>query len=157
MPEKAKYRFYREQQLFCDMDTAWAFFSSPHNLSRITPRELKFTVLNNPTENIFEGMVINYKVSPLFGIPLSWRTKITHVENHKSFIDFQEKGPYKMWSHLHEFISNSKGVLMKDTVDYELPLGILGNIAHFLFVKKKLDFIFDHRFQVLEKCFNKKH
>jgi hypothetical protein len=44
---------------------------------------------------------------------------------------------------------------MKDTVDYELPFGFLGKIAHLLFVKKKLADIFDFRYSVLEKLFNK--
>ncbi len=42
---------------------------------------------------------------------------------------------------------------MKDTIDYELPVGFLGEIAHSLFVKKKLEYIFDYRFRVLSKLF----
>lgn len=40
---------------------------------------------------------------------------------------------------------------MKDTIDYELPMGFLGEIAHSFFVKKKLEHIFDYRYGVLEK------
>lgn len=151
-----KHRLYREQQLNCDIETAWDFFSSPKNLSKITPKDMGFTVLTDyNSEQITEGMVIDYIVSPLLKVPLKWRTKITHVEPNKSFTDFQEKGPYKYWNHFHEFIPNKDGVLMKDTVDYELPFGFLGKIAHLLFVKKKLAHIFDFRYSVLEKLFNK--
>ena len=76
------------------------------------------------------------------------------METNKCFIDFQEKGPYKYWNHLHEFIPNKNGVLMKDTVDYVLPFGLLGKMAHLLFVKKKLENIFNFRYIVLEKLFN---
>lgn len=152
-----KYQLYREQQLDCDLETAWEFFSSPHNLSRITPKDMGFIVLSkNLSPSIFPGMIIDYTVSPLLGIPLKWRTKITHVDPLKSFVDYQVKGPYKLWNHFHEFIPNDKGVLMKDTVDYELPLGFLGTIAHSLFVKNKLNQIFDHRYVVLDKMFNNK-
>ncbi len=151
-----KHRLYREQQLNCDIETAWDFFSCPKNLSKITPKNMGFTVLTDyNSEQITEGMVIDYIVSPLLKVPLKWRTRITHVEPNKSFIDFQEKGPYKYWNHFHEFIPNKDGVLMKDTVDYELPYGFLGKIAHRLFVKKKLAHIFDFRYSVLEKLFNK--
>ncbi len=151
-----KHRLYREQQLNCDIETAWDFFSCPKNLSKITPKDMGFTVLTDyNTEQITEGMVIDYIVSPLLKVPLKWRTRITHVEPNKSFTDFQEKGPYKYWNHFHEFIPNKDGVLMKDTVDYELPFGFLGKIAHRLFVKKKLAHIFDFRYSVLEKLFNK--
>lgn len=150
-----KHRLYREQQLNCDIETAWSFFSSPMNLSKITPENMGFTVLSDyNSEQITEGMVIDYTVSRLLKVPLRWRTRITHVEPNKNFIDFQEKGPYKYWNHFHEFIPNKGGVLMKDTVDYELPFGFLGKMAHRLFVKKKLADIFDFRYGVLEKLFN---
>ena len=151
-----KHRLYREQQLNCDIQTAWDFFSSPKNLSKITPKDMGFTVLSDyNSEQITEGMAIDYIVSPLLKVPLKWRTRITHVEPNISFTDFQEKGPYKYWNHFHEFIPNKDGVLMKDTVDYELPFGFLGKIAHRLFVKKKLAHIFDFRYSVLENLFNK--
>jgi len=150
-----RYKLYREQQLTCDLATAWAFFSSPMNLSEITPKEMGFVVTSDcDQQEIFEGMIIDYLVSPILRFPLKWKTKITQVEKNKSFTDFQLKGPYAYWDHFHEFIPNEKGVLMKDRVDYELPLGILGTIAHRIFVKKKLERIFDYRYQVLEELFN---
>lgn len=149
------YRLSRSQQLHCDGDTAWKFFSSPYNLSRITPQDMKFLVLTElPDEPIYEGMTIDYKVTPLLGIPMRWRTRITQVDAGKSFTDFQEKGPYKLWNHFHEFIPNEQGVLIKDTVDYELPMGFLGKIAHTVMVQKKLQHIFDYRHRVLAQLFN---
>lgn len=150
-----RHQLYREQQLNCDIETAWRFFSSPDNLSKITPGDMGFKVMSDyGGEQIFEGMVIYYIVSPLLKIPLKWKTRITYVKINESFTDFQEKGPYKYWNHLHEFIPNEGGVLMKDTVEYELPLGILGDIAHRFFVKNKLAHIFDFRHDILEKMFN---
>ncbi|SHH61501.1 Ligand-binding SRPBCC domain-containing protein [Chryseobacterium oranimense] len=152
-----KHRLIREQQLNCDRATAWKFFSSANNLSEITPKDMNFVVLTAmENDEIYEGMLIDYYVSPLFGIKMKWQTEIIKVDFQRSFIDFQKKGPYKLWHHHHEFIPNEKGVLMKDTVDYELPLGFLGEIAHAVFVKKKLEYIFDYRYAVLEKMFNKK-
>lgn len=151
------HKLYREQQLNCDIKTAWEFFSSANNLSKITPKEMNFIVLTEMTEDeIFEGMIIDYYISPVFGIKMKWKTEITQVDFQKSFTDFQKKGPYKLWNHHHEFIINDKGVLMKDSVDYELPLGFLGEIAHKLFVKKKLEHVFSYRYKVLEERFNKK-
>lgn len=152
------YRLYREQQLNCNIEKAWDFFSSPHNLSEITPESMSFVVLSEiNNEPIFEGMEIDYTVSPILGIPMRWKTVISQVEDYKSFTDFQKKGPYKYWNHFHEFIPNEKGVLMKDTVDYELPIGMLGKIAHQLFVKEKLKSIFDFRYSILNDLFNDKH
>lgn len=151
------YQLYREHQLNCDLETAWDFFSSPLNLERITPKDMAFTVLSkNLPAQIHQGMIIDYTVSPILGIKLPWKTIISQVEFQKYFTDFQAEGPYKLWNHFHEFIPNEQGVLMKDTVDYELPLGILGEIAHQVFVKNKLNSIFNYRYEILEEIFNSK-
>ncbi|RZK48221.1 MAG: hypothetical protein EOO99_10955 [Pedobacter sp.] len=151
-----KYTLFREQQLYVDVENAWAFFSSPYNLAKITPQDMGFTVLSTQNQGeIYEGMLIDYTVSPLFGIPLRWTTKITQVNPLVSFTDFQLKGPYKYWHHFHEFIPNEQGVLMRDTVEYELPFGILGDIAHRVLVKQKLAQIFNYRHQILEGLFSK--
>ncbi|MHC5202486.1 SRPBCC family protein [Myroides sp. LJL119] len=151
-----KYQLYREQQLNCSLQTAWEFFSTPNNLSKITPSDLRLTVLNDfKDEPIFQGMLISYTVSPICNIPLTWVTKITQVDKLKSFTDFQAKGPYKYWNHFHEFVENQHGVLVKDTVDYQLPFGFVGTLAHDVLVKKKLESIFDFRQVVLDQFFNK--
>ena len=152
-----RYHLYREQQLNCNIEEVWDFFSSPLNLSKITPQDMKFTVLSDLKNTpIYEGMEIDYLVSPVLGIPLKWKTKITQVNYQKSFTDLQAKGPYRYWNHYHEFIENDKGVLMKDSVDYELPFGFLGKLAHSLFVHKRLKSIFEFRFHFLEEYFNQK-
>ena len=149
------YKLKREQQLNCSVESAWNFFSSPHNLSRITPKDMGFVVLSDlPEGAIYKGMIIDYTVSPVLGIPLKWQTEITAVNYQENFTDFQKKGPYKLWRHHHEFIPNQNGVLMIDTVDYELPFGVIGRIVHGLMVRKKLQHIFDYRHQVLEQLFN---
>ena len=150
-----RYQLHTTQQLNCDLATAWTFFSSPHNLSKITPKEMNFVVKTEmKADEIYKGMEIAYTVSPILNVPMKWVTLITEVNFQKSFTDFQKKGPYKYWNHHHEFIPNAQGVLIKDTVDYELPFGFLGTIAHSVFVKKKLASIFDYRHKVLEERFN---
>src|ERR1700754_4707431 len=102
--QKMRHKLQRTQQLYCDAETAWHFFSSPGNLSQITPKELNFVVLTKlKNEDIYEGMILEYRVTPLLGIPFSWQTVIKKVITGKSFIDFQRRGPYKYWSHHHEF------------------------------------------------------
>ena len=108
-----------------------------------------------PDEAINKGLIIDYTVSPILGIPLKWRTRITEVVPHQRFVDFQERGPYKLWEHTHTFTPVDDGVLITDHVRYELPLGPLGTLAHKLFVRNKLKNIFDYRHMVLDEKFNK--
>ncbi len=150
-----RYQLYREQQLSCDIDTAWQFFASPENLAAITPPQMGFTVRSAaPDGPIQAGTIIRYTVSPLFGIPLRWTTRITQVDPYVSFTDFQEKGPYRYWNHFHEFIPNERGVLIRDRVDYELPFGWLGRLVRNLLVRRKLTEIFDYRRAALANRFN---
>ena len=144
-----------EQWLPISVEAAWKFFSTPNNLALITPPELDFkiqTKLNG--EEIFDGMIIDYKVKPLFGIPLHWQTEICRVLKNSLFIDRQIKGPYKVWEHTHTFEKSDSGVLMKDEVIYKLPLGFIGEIAHKITVKDKIEKIFSYRKKILNELFS---
>ncbi len=144
----------REQYLKTDIQTIWDFVSSPSNLNEITPKDMQFQFIsNNKDQKMYPGMIILYKVSPLFKIPLSWATEITHVNEKKFFVDEQRLGPYKIWHHEHHFEKTDDGVLMKDIVTYVPPFGIVGSIANSLFIRRKVNQIFDYREKVLERIF----
>lgn len=150
------FQYKAEQFLPIDIEKAWDFFSSPKNLSVITPPEMGFKILTELNgKEIHDGMLIDYTVKPLLGIAMHWQTKICSVEKHKVFADTQLKGPYKSWEHTHTFEKINNGVLMKDIINYELPFGFIGDIAHTLLVKKKIENIFAYRKSVLEKIFIK--
>ena len=150
------YSIKREQFLPITIDEAWAFFSSAANLSKITPAEMNFTILTKLTgAPISSGMNIEYIVRPLLNIPLHWITEIQSVNAPFYFKDIQIKGPYALWDHTHTFETVPGGVKMNDDVQYALPLGILGTIAHSLVVRKKLENIFNFRKTTLEQLFGK--
>lgn len=150
------YTLRRTQFLPISLDQAWDFFSSPDNLRAITPEYMDFNVTSiQPTPKMYEGQIITYTVKPVLGIPMRWMTEITHVESPVYFVDEQRIGPYVIWHHEHHFIPKNGGVEMTDIVNYVLPFGIFGRIAHALFIRKQLEGIFDYRIQVLEKKFGK--
>ncbi len=150
----ATFYYNTEQFLPINVQTAWDFFSSAKNLAIITPPELDFNILTNVVEReIYEGMLIEYNVKPLLGIPVYWQTEICKVDKPQMFTDKQLKGPYKIWEHTHLFIEKENGVLMKDQVKYQLPFGIIGQITHSLIVRKKIENIFTFRKEVLKKIF----
>lgn len=148
------YTLTRTQRLPIDIRTAWDFFSSPHNLQAITPAYMNFRILNE-VGPMYAGQIITYKVSPIASIPLFWMTEITHVREGEYFVDEQRKGPYAMWHHQHFFKPIPGGIEMTDIVNYEIPLGILGDIAHLLFVKKQVEGIFEYRVKALEDRFGR--
>jgi len=150
----AFYQFKREQQINSTIEEVWKFMSSPKNLKRITPDAMGFDILTSDLpEEIYPGMIISYKVRPLFGIPTTWVTEITHVVPQKYFVDEQRVGPYSLWHHQHIIEAVSEGVLMTDIVSYRPPLGPLGSIANTLVIRKKLEQIFNYRKKALEEIF----
>ncbi len=137
-----------------NVEELWEFISDPSNLSNITPADMALHVLSDQTGEMYPGMIIEYSVRPLLGIKTKWVTEITQVEEGKYFVDEQRIGPYKMWHHEHRLEPKDGGVIMKDIVSYQLPYGILGRIAHALFIKKKLSNVFAYRERVLHEIFN---
>ena len=82
-------------------------------------------------------------------------TEITHVVNKQYFVDEQRFGPYSLWHHKHFIKEIEGGVEMEDIIDYKVPFGILGQLAHPILVKPKLEEIFNYRTKKLEELFGK--
>src|SRR5512138_2487122 len=132
------YSFMASQVVPADLVRTWAFFSDPMNLSRITPSSMAFVVRSTP-EGMHDGQTIDYTVRPLAGIPVAWRTRIDHVDAPHSFTDVQVHGPYGRWVHTHTFVPVEGGTRIDDVVEYEMPLGIIGRVAHAIAVRPRLE------------------
>lgn len=146
------HRLERKQRLPISLAEAWAFFSSPLNLPDITPPWLAFSLTTEKAEEMYPGMMITYCLKPFLGVPVCWVSEITHVAP-CFFVDEQRIGPYRLWHHQHIFKEKPGGVEMTDIVHYALKWGILGDLAHYLIVRKKLDRIFDYRHDRLAEIF----
>ena len=141
----------RTQRVPIPLEEAWDFFSDARNLATITPPEMGFEVTSPLPERMYAGMIIIYRVRPLLGVPVTWVTEITHVEEQVRFVDEQRFGPYRFWHHQHHFAPVDGGVEMTDIVHYALPPG--GGLARNVLVAPRLREIFDYRRQVLERTF----
>lgn len=144
------YLIQRKQFLPVTLERAWEFFSTPANLQAITPPDMRFVVKEGEySKGMYPGLIIEYTIRPILGIPLYWMTEITHVDHLRYFVDEQRFGPYAFWHHQHHFKTVEGGVEMTDIVHYRLPFGILGTMAHALFVGKRLEGIFTYRTKVI--------
>jgi len=141
----AVYQINTRVELDTSLEELWDFISSPVNLKEITPDYMGFDILTDPIPaKIYPGLMISYRVRPLLGIPMTWLTEITHVEEPYYFVDEQRSGPYALWHHEHRLRPTEKGVQMSDLVTYRMPLASLGKLAHRLFVREKLQAYFEH-------------
>ena len=144
------------QRLAIGIDQAWEFFSSPGNLSKITPPSMDFSIIeekSDPMDKMYSGMIIAYRVRPMLGIPLNWVTEITEVKEPEFFIDEQRYGPYAFWHHQHSFRAVDGGTEIGDTVRYRLKGWIFARPVEKLIVNRQLTQIFDYRRKVLAEIF----
>ena len=147
------HRLVRTQSIPRPREAVFAFFADAGNLEEITPPFLRFRILTPAPVEMRTGARIDYALS-LFGIPLRWRTRITAWEPAVRFVDEQESGPYAFWHHVHEFESGGASTLVRDVVDYSLPMGPLGSLAHALFVERTLGRIFNFRREAIRRRFD---
>jgi ligand-binding SRPBCC domain-containing protein len=147
-----KHLFEQEQLVRRPRGEVFAFFADAANLERITPDSLRFEIRSPQPIAMRAGAIIDYQLS-LFGLKFRWRTGIESFDPDAGFVDVQTKGPYRSWRHSHGFSDAPGGTLVRDRVEYELPLGPFGEIARRLFVERQLRRIFDFRRAAIEKAF----
>jgi ligand-binding SRPBCC domain-containing protein len=139
------YYLHREQLIPAPLERVWAYFATPRNLNEMTPPDMAFEFVHGGDEPMYAGQVIEYRVMIVPGLRVRWLTQITHVRPGELFIDEQRIGPYRLWIHEHRFRPVADGVHMTDHVTYALPFGPLGDLVHALFVRRRLEEIFDFR------------
>jgi hypothetical protein len=144
----AVHRLERRQYVDLPLDEVFAFFAEARNLERITPSWLRFEVLTPEPVQMAPGAVVDYRLT-LHGIALGWTSQIELWEPGRQFVDRAIRGPFSLWHHRHRFAASGEGTIVSDEVHYAPPLGILGELAHPLFVQRDLERIFEFRRQAV--------
>lgn len=148
------YSLTQTSRLYRSMDEVWSYFATPYNLNEMTPPDMIFEILTDVRDKkMYAGMLINYRIRPLLNIPMRWTTEITHCEERSYFVDEQRFGPYALWHHEHRFVQKDGYIEMTDTVHYGLKMGILGQLVHALYIRKKLEGIFAFREKKVAEIF----
>ncbi len=145
-------RLERTQNIAGSRRGVFAFFADASNLEMITPGFLRFRILSPMPMALRKGARIDYGLS-LYGLPFTWRTRITRWGPECCFVDEQESGPYALWRHTHRFEDCGSQTTMHDMVEYALPFGPLGALAHALIVQRTLARIFDFRRDAIRNRF----
>jgi len=127
-----------------DQKKVFEFFTDVENLSLLTPRFVQFRILTPLPITLAPGVLLDYRLR-IKGVPVHWQTEIDTFDPPHRFSDVQLRGPYRLWHHRHEFREVEGGTEISDEVDYAIPLGLLGALAHVWMVRRDLVKIFDYR------------
>jgi ligand-binding SRPBCC domain-containing protein len=133
------------------VEEVFDFFSRAENLELLTPPSLKFRIMTPLPIEMREGAIIDYRMR-LNGVPMKWRSEITVWEPPHRFVDIQVRGPYILWVHEHLFVDLGGRTEMTDTVQYQVPGGLVEPLIHGLFVGPALCNIFDFRADAIRQA-----
>ena len=129
------------------------FLADPHNLERVTPTFLRFEFAGAPPANIEKGATIDYRLR-IYGVAVRWITLVEVYEPPSRFTYIQLKGPYAFWRHTMRCESiTDGGTAVRDIVDYAMPYGPIGAIAHALLIGRGLRQVFGFRAAELHGIF----
>ena len=167
--------FNSEQWIPLPTELVFAFFANPANLPRLMPvwqrarvekasiispqPPLTTSALTDVFSNLAAGkgtrLVLSFRPFPLSPIRLEWEAEITSFVWNHHFSDTQQRGPFAHWHHTHmvtpETRSNESGTpipgtLLQDEIEYQLPFGRLGDLAHPLIAEQlRRTFNYRHR------------
>jgi len=166
------HHFQSEQWLPYSVEHVFAFFSNPENLPRLMPKwqnarieEASFApppprpATANPMRfpGIVAGagtrMTLSFRPFPLSPLRVPWEAEIDQFAWFDHFCDTQHRGPFAFWHHCHRISPETRdlngtptrGTLVRDEVEYELPFGALGELANKLVMQRQFKSIFAFR------------
>lgn len=148
---KKTYLLEHQHEILRPRSETFAFFADAFNLERITPEFLHFRILTPAPILMRAGTLLEYRLS-LFGLAFHWKTLIEQWSPEESFVDVQINGPYSLWRHTHTFEEIGKDrTLVRDHVEYQVSLGMIGKLANALFVARTLEKIFGDRERMIDQ------
>jgi ligand-binding SRPBCC domain-containing protein len=161
-----RHHFQTEQWLPFPRQRVFSFFADPANLPPLMPSWQQARVERAifvsppempPTGKVVAGqgslMTISFRLLPLLPLRLEWDAYIAEFRWDDYFCDEQRRGPFKYFRHCHQVADAVRdgvtGSVVSDAVEYELPLGLLGDLANGLAVRRQIRSLFHHRQKTL--------
>lgn len=94
------------------------------------------------------GIEAGARVELRVGGLVRWVALHTEYEKNRLFVDQQIEGPFRAWTHRHEFEPLGARTRLTDRVTYEVPGGSLVNALAALIITPGLRQMFRHRHRV---------
>lgn len=73
-----------------------------------------------------------------FGVRQRFVARITAVDRPRRFVDEMVEGAFVSLRHVHDFLPHDGGTLIRDTLEWRTPLGLLGRVADRLFLARHM-------------------
>lgn len=80
-----------------------------------------------------------------FGIWWTMTAKVTELDPGRRFVDEQVRGPFERFRHEHVFEADGGGSVMTDRIDFDAPLGPVGDLAERLVLRRYMRHLIETR------------
>jgi ligand-binding SRPBCC domain-containing protein len=140
-------RFVWESLIKATPERVFSFHEQPDALIRLMPPWESVSVLQQANiADVGARTIVEAKVLGPF--KTKWISQHTVYEPPRVFEDIQVKGPFRRWRHRHVVTAHANGAVLRDEIDYEPPLGLLGRLVAPVLIQKRLQRLFDYRHEV---------
>lgn len=136
--------FEKRSVMPVDAKTLYRWHARPGAFERLTPPWQDIEVVERQgTIEDGDRMVMKMRQGP---VPITWEALHTDHIPGEQFVDRQQRGPFRHWTHTHRFEALEDGSsLLVDQVDYALPMGSLGKFFGGSKAEQTLERIFAFR------------
>jgi ligand-binding SRPBCC domain-containing protein len=132
--------YERSVRVRAPFEEVWDFHSTEQGLVALTPGWMNIRIEatrgpdGDPDPDVLEaGAVVESSVRPAgVGPRQSWISDIVARERTGGsayFRDTMSDGPFAEWEHTHMFYADGGETIVRDHVEYELPLGAVGRLV----------------------------
>lgn len=143
-------RFVKESVIKASPERVFAFHQLPDAFERLVPPWENVNIVQRADISEIGSRTI--LESKIFGpFKMRWVAEHTAYDPPRMFEDTQISGPFKSWRHRHIVEPHPDGALLRDEVEYEPPMSILGSSAAPLFIEPRLKKMFDYRHEVTKE------
>lgn len=140
-------RFVKESIIRASPERVFAFHELPDAFERLVPPWEKVEVIQKADiSRVGSRAIIQQKIFGL--IPSRWVAEHTVYDPPRMFEDVQVSGPFKSWRHRHIVAPADAGAVLRDEIEFEPPLSLIGQIAAPFFILPKLEKTFAYRHEV---------
>lgn len=139
--------FTKESIIHAAPARVFAFHELADVLRRLTPPWEQARVIRS-APNLLPGATAIIETRILGLVKQRWVARHTLYDPPRMFEDIQLEGPFRRWRHRHLISPHPEGATLRDEIDYEPPLGFLGNLAAPLLIVPRLTRLFDYRHRI---------
>jgi ligand-binding SRPBCC domain-containing protein len=126
------------------VDVVFHFHDDAKNLLRITPPELRTSIISTEGKP-GRGHRVRLRMWQLGILPVTVLVEFVEYDPPRRLVDVQIEGPFRLWRQTRLFEPVPGGTRLTDSVEYELPFGLLGRIADRLVVAVQIRKMFSYR------------